>query len=290
VTLTTDGNAFVEVGTQDLGTGSYTVFGQLVAELLGLAVEKVKCRLGDTLLPPAGVSGGSSTVGSVGSAVKTAAEKLVAQLAGLAIADAKSALHGMKTDGIAIKNGKLIATDDASRSESVGDLLTRAGKKSLSGEGESKEGEAKKKFSMHAFGAVFMEVDVDPNFGTIRVRRATGAYAAGRVLNAKTARSQYLGGITFGIGTALLERTVTDHRTGRVVTHDLEGYMVPVNADLPAIDIIIVPEDDPHTNAIGTKGIGEIGNVGTAAAVANAVYHATGKRIRDFPITPESVL
>jgi len=160
----------------------------------------------------------------------------------------------------------------------------------VSGEGEAKEGEAKKKYSMHAFGAVFAEVAVDPDFGTVRVRRVSAAYAAGRILNAKTTRSQYLGGITFGIGTALLEHTVTDHRSGQIVTHDLEKYVVPVNADVPAIDAILIPEDDPHTNAIGTKGVGEIGNVGSAAALANAVFHATGKRVRDFPITPEQLL
>lgn len=290
VTAAADGTALVEVGTQDLGTGSYTVFGQLVAELLGLPVEKVKCRIGDTLLPPAGVSGGSSTVGSVGSAVRIAADKLIRGLIDLAVADGKSPLKGLKPEAVTTANGKLVARDDQTRGEWFADLLTRAGKKTLSGEGEAKEGEAKKKFSMHAFGAVFAEVGVDPDYGTVRVRRVSAAYAAGRILNAKTARSQFLGGITFGIGTALLEQTVTDHRTGRIVTHDLEGYMVPVNADVPAIDVAIVPEDDPHTNAIGTKGIGEIGNVGSAAAVANAVFHATGKRVRDFPITPERLL
>jgi xanthine dehydrogenase YagR molybdenum-binding subunit len=290
VTASADGTALVEVGTQDLGTGSYTVFGQLAAELLGLTPEKVKCRIGDTLLPPAGVSGGSSTVGSVGSAVRLAAEKLIAELTTLAIADGQSPLRGMKPDAIAAADGKLVAKDDRARGESFIDLLTRTGKKSVSGEGEAKEGEAKKKFSMHAFGAVFAEVAVDPDYGTVRVRRVAAAYAAGRILNAKTTRSQYLGGITFGIGTALLEHTVTDHRSGHIVTHDLEKYVVPVNADVPAIDAILIPEEDPHTNAIGTKGVGEIGNVGSAAAVANAVFHATGKRVRDFPITPERLL
>src|SRR5205823_4889498 len=142
----------------------------------------------------------------------------------------------------------------------------------------------------HAFGAIFAEVAVDPDFGTVRLRRMFGAFAAGRILNAKTARSQFIGGMTFGLGTALMEHTVMDHRTGAVVTRDLAEYLVPVHADAPAIDAAIVPEDDPHTNAIGTKGIGEIGNVGSASAVANAIYHATGKRVRDFPITPDKLL
>jgi CO/xanthine dehydrogenase Mo-binding subunit len=163
------------------------------------------------------------------------------------VADRKSPLKGLKPEAVTAANGKLVARDDQTRGEWFADLLTRAGKKTLSGEGE-----AKKKFSMQAFGAVFAEVGVDPDYGTVRVRRVSAAYAAGRILNAKTARSQFLGGITFGIGTALLEQTVTDHRTGRIVTHDLEGYMVPVNADVPASDVAIVPEDDPHTT--GRRG------------------------------------
>jgi xanthine dehydrogenase YagR molybdenum-binding subunit len=148
----------------------------------------------------------------------------------------------LKPEAVTAANGKLVARDDPTRGEWFADLLTRAGKKTLSGEGE-----ARKKFSMRALGAVLAEVGVDPDYRTVRVRRVSATYAAGRILNAKTARSQFLGGITFGIGTALLEQTVTDHRTGRIVTHDREGYMVPVNADVPAMDVAIVPEDDPHT-------------------------------------------
>jgi len=290
VALKADGTALVESGTQDLGTGSYTVFTQLAAEILGLPVGKVSCRIGDTKLPPAGVSGGSSTVGSVGSAVRVAAEGVRAQLIALAVADAKSPLRSLKPDAVTTTDGKLVATDDATKGESFVAILTRAGKKQLDGQGESKEDKAAEKFAMHAFGAVFAEVAVDPDFGIIRIRRAFGAYAAGRILNAKTTRSQYIGGITFGIGAALLEKTVMDHRTGAVVTRDLAEYLVPVHADVPAIDAVIVPEEDTHTNAIGTKGVGEIGNVGSAAAVANAIFHATGKRIRDFPITSDKLL
>ena len=289
VIVKADGTCVVESGTQDLGTGSYTVFTQLAAELLGLSIEQVSCRIGDTKLPVAGVSGGSSTVGSVGTAIRLAVEELRGKLIALAVADAKSPLKGLKPAKVILKAGKLQAEDDAQKAESFGTVLERAGKKQLESEGESKEDKAAK-FSMHAFGAVFAEVAVDTDLGMVRVRRALGAYAAGRILNAKTTRSQYIGGITFGIGTALLERTLMDHRSGIVVTRDLATYLVPVHADVPMIDAVIVPEEDPHTNGIGTKGVGEIGNVGAAAAVANAVYHATGKRIRDFPITLDKLL
>ena len=143
---------------------------------------------------------------------------------------------------------------------------------------------------MHSFGAQFVEVRVDDDLGEVRVARVVGAFAAGKILNAKTARSQFIGGIVWGIGMALHEHTVRDARTGRVVTRDLADYHVPVNADVPAIDVIIVDEDDPHVNDVGAKGIGEIGITGVAAAIANAVYHATGKRVRDLPITLDKLL
>lgn len=143
---------------------------------------------------------------------------------------------------------------------------------------------------MHAFGAHFAEVHVDPDLGEVRVTRFVGAFAAGRILNEKTARSQFIGGITWGIGMALTEQTRYDERTGRIMTANLADYLVPVHADVPHIETIVVPEDDPHVNEAGVKGIGEIGIVGVAAAIANAVYHATGKRIRDLPITPEKLL
>jgi xanthine dehydrogenase YagR molybdenum-binding subunit len=147
-----------------------------------------------------------------------------------------------------------------------------------------------KKYSMHAFGAQFAEVRVDPDFGQVRVTRFVGAFGTGRVMNMKTARSQIIGGITMGIGMALLEETVTDHRYGRIVNPNLGEYHVPVNADIPAIEAYFVEENDPHVNPIGAKGIGEIGITGVAAAVANAIYHATGKRVRDLPITPDKLL
>jgi xanthine dehydrogenase YagR molybdenum-binding subunit len=285
-----DGTAVVRSGSHDLGTGAYTVFTQLASQTLGLPMEKVRCQLGDTNFPKAGVSGGSSTTASVGSAIEEACKSLVEKLSQFAAAEKGYSLFGLKPEQIRATGGRLVAADDPSRVETFVDLLARQKANVVEASTESKAGDEQKKYSMHAFGAVFAEVGVDADLGMIRVRRIVSAYAAGRILNAKTARSQFMGGNIWGISQALMEDTITDGRDGKIVNASLADYLVPVNADSPAIDIIFVPEDDPHVNPIGVKGIGEIGIVGTAAAVANAVYHATGKRIRDLPITPDKLL
>jgi xanthine dehydrogenase YagR molybdenum-binding subunit len=175
--------------------------------------------------------------------------------------------------------------------EAYAAVLRKAGAASVDGTSHAeKPDDAKKKFATFAFGAHFAEVHVDAELGQVRVTRFVGAFASGRILNAQTARSQYMGGIVWGIGNALTEITRTDLRSGRIMTANLAEYLVPVNADVPAIDIVIVPEDDPNINPIGTKGIGEIGIVGAAAAIANAVYHATGVRVRELPIAPDKLL
>ena len=160
----------------------------------------------------------------------------------------------------------------------------------VEGRADAKPGAEKQQYAMHAFGAQFAEVRVDPDLGTVRVVHQLGAFASGRIINAKLARSQYIGGMTFGLGMALFEETRRDERTGRVMNANLAEYLLPVHADVPATEAILVEEVDPHVNEIGVKGIGEIGIVGAAAAIANAVYHATGKRIRDLPITPDKLL
>ena len=285
-----DGSAVVEAGSQDLGTGAYTVMTQVAADVLGLPVEMVRCELGDTDLPPAGVSGGSSTTASVGSAVQAAAVAVRDKLIALAVGDPKSPLHGLDAGAAAVGGGRLFAREAPERGETFVELLRRKGQEEVHAAADSASGEEQKKFSMHSFGAVFAEVRVDPALGEVRVRRLVGAYAAGRILNAKTARSQFMGGMIFGMGMALLEQTFTEPQTGRIVTKELEDYLLPVNADAPSVEPILVAEDDPHVNPVGVKGIGEIGNVGTAAAIANAVYHATGKRVRDLPITLDKLL
>jgi len=206
------------------------------------------------------------------------------------MADPASPLHGAAPDAIDAKDGRIFLKDQPSRGETYAAILTRAKSDVVEASADAKPGDETKQYAMHAFGAQFAEVRVDPDLGEVRLVRQIAAFAAGHILNAKLARSQYLGGMVFGIGMALMEHTRTDDRSGRIMNATLAEYLLPVHADVPAIDAIVVPEEDPHVNEIGAKGIGEIGIVGAAAAIANAVYHATGKRVRDLPITPDKLL
>jgi xanthine dehydrogenase YagR molybdenum-binding subunit len=280
----------VQAGSQDIGTGTYTIMTQIAADALALPVERVRFELGDTSLPETPVSGGSQTASSTGSAVKRAGAELRAKLADAATKDPKSPLHGLATGDIDAADGVLYAKSDPTRRDPFGDVVTRSGEREISAEVHTEEKADRKAFSTHSFGAQFAEVRVDERLGEVRVTRVTGVFAAGKILNAKTARSQFQGGIVWGIGLALLEETRRDPRTGRAVTRDLADYHVPVNADVPDIDVLALAEDDPHVNEIGAKGIGEIGITGISAAIANAVFHATGKRVRDLPITLDKLL
>jgi xanthine dehydrogenase YagR molybdenum-binding subunit len=254
-----NGTALVQVGTQDLGTGTYTVMSQIAADELGIPIERIQFELGDSAFPHAPVSGGSMTVASVGPAVKAACEAVRAKLQG----DPGASLPA---------------------------LLARQNMDFVEGTGEAKPGDEEKRYAMHAFGAQFAEVRIDADLGEIRVSRFVGAFDAGRVMNAKTARSQLIGGIVYGLGMALLEETHVDGETGRIVNANIAEYLVPVNADVPDIQTIIVPNDELISNPLGAKGIGELPMVGVAAAVANAVYHATGVRVRKVPIRIEDLL
>jgi xanthine dehydrogenase YagR molybdenum-binding subunit len=287
VCLYPDGRVVAKTGSHDLGTGTYTVLAQLVAEVFGIPLSRVTVELGDTDLPFAPLSAGSMTVASVGSAVHLAAVAALEKLVQLAVSDPESPLHGAKHEDVRVGNGYL--TSGKGR-EAIPDLLERHGGEPVEGRAEAKPGDEAQQYAMHAFGAVFVEVRVDPDLGTVRLARAVGAYGAGRVLNPKTARSQLIGGITYGMGMALMEHTITDTRSGRYMNADLAEYHIPVHADVPPMDIIFVHEDDDHVDPIGAKGIGEIGMTGVAAAIANAVYHATGVRVRDLPITVEKLL
>jgi len=284
------GKAVVQSGGVDIGTGSYTAFSQVAADALGIPVEQITFGLGDTRMPNAPNAGGSQLTASVGSAVKLAALAARNKVAQLAIADANSPLFRAAPEAIAATGGRLFLQSDPARGETYAAIIARSGGTPVEGRADAKPGDEKKQYSMHAFGAQFAEVRVDPDLGTVRVVRQLGAFAAGRIINAKLARSQYIGGMTMGLGMALLEETRRDDRTGRVMTANLAEYLLPVHADVPATEAILVEEVDPHVNEIGVKGIGEIGIVGAAAAIANAVYHATGKRIRDLPITPDKLL
>lgn len=289
-----DGNFVVQAGTQDLGTGTYTVMTQIAADALGVPVERVRFELGDTKYPETPVSGGSQTAASTGSAVHVACENLRRQLVDLALTQAGLSPAQIESarDDVEVRDGRIRSRSGASFQEiSLQELAARSGKESLEAIGEWKPGPPEQEtHSLHSFGAQFCEVHVDPELGETRVARWTGVFSAGRMLNAKTARSQLLGGVVFGIGMALTEETIADRRLGRLVNANLAEYHLPVNADVPDLDIVFLEEPDTIINPIGVKGIGEIGITGVPAALSNAVFHATGVRVRELPITPDKLL
>lgn len=275
VRLDPDGTATVKMAMTDIGTGTYTILAQIAAEMLGLPVEKVRVDLGDTMFPEAAGSGGSFGAASSGSALFEACQALCEKLAGRAGMDPKTARFG---DGY-------VATGERSVS------LTELAGSGIEAEGEISPGRNNQDFSQQSYGAHFAEVGVDRDTGEVRLRRMLGVFAAGRVLNAKTARSQAIGGMVFGVGAALHEDLVLDPRFGYFVNHDLAEYHVPVHADLPpGIEAIFLPELDERSNPLKSKGIGELGICGAGAAIANAIYNACGARIRSYPITLDKVL
>lgn len=285
VRLTPDGKAVVEVASHDLGTGAYTVVQQVATGALKLDPANVTVLMGDSRLPPSPVAGGSQTTASVGSAVHKAATQIAARFGGTmpapaALSAAFERLSVARIDEYAEWWPK------GSSAKAVRTLYN--GGVGGGEEGEQAEGSDPKPL-MYAFGAEFVEVRVHRLTREIRVPRMTGAFAAGHIVNPRTARSQYLGGMIWGMACALLERTEIDELRARYVNDNIAEYLIAVNADVPQVDILMVPEVDDQVNPIGVKGIGELGNVGTAAAVANAVYHATGKRIRDLPITMDKL-
>ena len=289
VTLKKDGSFVVQAGSQDLGTGTYTILSQIAADVLGVPLERIRTEIGDTALPETPVSGGSQTAASTGSAVKLAALELKKKLIETALADQQSPLFSANAEGIDVSEGSLVLRGSAKRQDYPA-LAARVQGNELSAEAKSSEKPERKSRSCHSFGAQFVEVKVDPDTAEVRVTRCVSAFAAGKILNEKTARSQYMGGMVWGIGFALEEHTVRDARNGRVVTRDLADYHVPVNADVPDLTVIMVDEEDPYVSETGSKGIGEIGITGISAAIANAVFHATGTRVRELPITLDKLL
>jgi xanthine dehydrogenase YagR molybdenum-binding subunit len=287
--LTANGSVEIASATADIGPGTYTMMTQLAAEMLGVPLDNVTAKLGDSALPDAPVEGGSFTASSVGSAIHAACRAVQEELLGLARKITGSPLADAKLDDVVFAEGKIRHKADQHREVSIADVM-RAGKADRIEKEASAEPNGDSKFSHFAHSAVFAEVKVDEQLGVIRVTRVVSAVAAGRILNPKLAGSQILGAVVGGIGMALQEETLTDHRFGRFMTHNLADYHVPVNADVHAIDVIFVEEKDDEINPLGIKGVGEIGIVGTAAAIANAVYHATGTRVRDLPITLDKLL
>jgi len=274
VRLNPDGTATVRMAMTDIGTGTYTILSQIAAEMLGLPADRIRVELGDTNFPEAAGSGGSWGAGSAGSALFEACESLRAKLAQKAGMDVKTARFA---DG-SIASGE--------RSIRLADLVGSG----VDADGEIVPGRNNKEFSQQSYGAHFAEVGVDADTGELRLRRMLGVFTAGRVLNAKTARSQAIGGMVFGVGAALHEAMTLDPRFGYYVNHDLAEYHVPVHADIPAIDAVFLPELDQQSNPLKSKGIGELGICGAGASLANAIYNACGARVRDFPITLDKLL
>jgi xanthine dehydrogenase YagR molybdenum-binding subunit len=290
-TLRQDGTATVEIGAHDMGQGAWTALAQIAADGLALDFSKVTFRMGTSDLPDAGIAGGSAHTATAGSAIHAAGADVIAQLADIATNDPHSPLFGAGNAGVVARDGALFRRDDESRGEPYADILQRANCASLEGKGSGAPDQAAQgNYAMHAHGAVFAEVKIDPDLGQIRVSRLVGAFAAGRIINPRMVQSQYFGGMIWGISFALHEHAIMDHRSGRIMNANFAEYHVPVNADVPSLEAILVEEQDPYVNALGIKGVGEIGITGTVGAIANAVWHATGIRVRSFPITLDKVL
>jgi xanthine dehydrogenase YagR molybdenum-binding subunit len=289
--LTIDGKLEVSSATTDIGTGTYTIMTQIAADALGLPIGDVTFNLGDSSLPEAPVEGGSWTAATVGSAVKAVCDKLREKLFNLAVKMDKSPLAGAKLEDVTFADGQIRLSRDPSQAVSIIEVMRSGKVKSIEEEATAApDTSMRDQYSRHSHSAIFAEALVDEDLGVIRVPRVVTAVASGRILNPKTARSQVLGAVVWGIGMALEEESVVDQNFGRIMTHNLADYHVPVNADVRDIDVIFVEEHDSIVNPLGVKGLGEIGLVGVAAAIANAVFHATGKRVRSLPITLDKLL
>jgi xanthine dehydrogenase YagR molybdenum-binding subunit len=285
-----DGTAMVASGTQDLGTGTYTIMTQVAADALGFPLDYVRFALGDSSLPKAPVSGGSQSAASVSPAVQAASKQARDQLIAMAIADRGSPVAGLAQEDVTVSNGWVVSVSAPDKRDPAAAVIARNGGKPIEAIATARPGDEKKQYSFHSFGAVFAEVHVDADLGTIRVPRIVGVYDVGTLINEKTAHSQLMGGIVWGVGSALLEKSDLDVRYGRYTNANLAEYHVPVNADIGLLDISFVGQPDPHINPLGARGIGEIGITGVAGALANAVYHATGVRVRDLPLTLDKVM
>ncbi len=284
-----DGSVIVQSATMDIGPGTGTAMTRIAAKVLGMSAKKVRFDLGDSALPDAPGQNGSSTIPSVGSAVHVACEALKNKLIGLAQQmPGRSGAAGQEPSAV-VKNGRVYTAED-SEGMSYADILKYHHLKELEVSEESKSGAERDQYSMYSFGCHFVEVQVSPLTGEVRVTRVVTCADVGAIINYKTARSQSIGGVVGGIGMALMEHSAMDHRYGRYVTTDFASYHIPVHADVPPIEVYYVDKPDMHVNPIGAKGLGEIAIVGVAGAIANAVFHATGKRVRELPITPDKLI
>jgi xanthine dehydrogenase YagR molybdenum-binding subunit len=290
VSIRRDGTAHVRSAATDLGTGTYTIATQVTAELLGLDIDQVSVEIGDSDLPFAPYSGGSGMATSLSGAIQDAVGKLVRAFLDVVADDESSVLRGRRADEVITAEGGIHVAGAASIGEAYADILARHGLPEITADGERDPGvNAREPTANGSFAARFAEVRVDPDLGLLRVARIVSAVDAGRILNEKLARSQMIGGAVMGIGMTMLEETVFDHETGRIANATFGDYLIPANADVPDLDVVFVGAPDT-VRPIGIKGIGEIAIVGVSAAIANAIYHATGRRVRSLPITIEQFL
>lgn len=290
LSLKQDGRVSIFCGTQDIGTGTYTIMSQIASDALALPLDKISFELGDTTMPEAPLSGGSMTAATAGNAVHAVCLEALAQLKELAVNDKRSPLFGLAAADMIARDEGLYHVSDSKKGESYASILKRSGKKSLDCKASSEGGADLAKYSKYSFAAHLAEVTVDPELGIIRVTRFVSAVAAGKIINPKTAASQIKGGIIYGIGMALTEELIRDEQSGRIVNADLAEYHVPVHADVPNLDLQFVDDEDNIINPLGVKGVGEVAIIGVAPAIANAVYHACGKRVRDLPITLDKII
>jgi xanthine dehydrogenase YagR molybdenum-binding subunit len=287
ISIDGDGHATVSSAAHEMGMGTATVQRQHAADRLGLPLKSVTVRIGDTRLPFASFAGGSSQTVSLGAAINAASVKLAGEL--LRLAGNDTPLAGLRPGDIEFADGGLRKIDEPSRRESFASILKRAARSEISVTGESGAPLEALKFSMHSRSAIFCELRISDVTGEVRVDRLVGSFDCGRILNPKTAASQFRGGMIMGIGMALTEETLLDARNGRIMSTSMADYHVPTHLDVPDIDVLWTDIPDPRT-PMGARGIGEIGITGVAAAIANAVFNATGTRIRGLPLTPDKLL
>ena len=289
--LTAAGRFEVSTAASDIGTGTWTILTQIAADALGVPIDAVTLQIGDSSLPSSPVEGGSWTAASNGSAVHAACEALKQTLFKHAKGMANSPLANASFDQVEFKSGRIVRKDDPGSSLALTEVMQAADLSEIVEDGSvGPNASQARKYASYTHSAVFAEARVDEELAVVRIPKIVCVVAAGRILNPKTARSQILGGVVMGIGMALHEEALIDHRTGRIMNHNLAEYHVPAHADIEHIDVIFADEQDEKVSPLGVKGLGEIGIVGTAAAVANAIFHATGKRIRDLPITLDKLL
>ncbi|MGO4706769.1 xanthine dehydrogenase family protein molybdopterin-binding subunit [Microvirga sp. 2MCAF38] len=284
IALTANGRAQISCATSDIGTGTYTIMAQVAADMLGLPLESIDVRLGDSTLPQSPVEGGSWIAASVSNGIVTTANAIREELLRLAKGMPNSSLATTTLDSITLSGGMIVSKQNNTHAVTIADAMRHGGVDQIVQEKTTRfANDGSHAHNTHS--AVFAEVKVDEQLGVIRATRIVSAVAAGRILNAKTAHSQVMGGMVWGMGMALHEETLIDHNFGRIMNANIAEYHVPVNADVHDIEVIFVDEQDEIINPLGVKGLGEIGIVGVPAAIANAIYHATGKRVRDLPIT-----